>query len=112
MNTIGLDFVIIKDHRGFESGFFWSDVQQFLGEYEREEWVRVKFRNDREGFYSLKFKMPVKEFLEEIKKQLNHPPKLYADNKEFLSPKCTPNPYDFPPPPAAEFFKPCETNGV
>lgn len=97
MTTIGLDFVVIKDHRGFESGFFWSDVHQFLGEYERDEWVRVKFRNDPEGFYALKMKMPVQEFLEQVKEQLNHPPRLYADGDRF------------PPPPAAEFFEPSAT---
>lgn len=83
MNTIGLDFVIIKDHRGFKTGFFWGDVQQILGVYEDDEWVRVKFRNDQEGCYSLKFKMPVDEFLAEVKEQLNHPPRLYADGDEF-----------------------------
>lgn len=66
----GSDFVVIKDNRGFESGFFWSDVHQILGVYEHDEWVRVKFRNDHDGFYSLKIKMPVKEFLEEVEKQL------------------------------------------
>ena len=70
MDVMGLDFVVIKDHRGYESGFFWSDVLQFVGVYENDDWVKVKFRNDREGVYTLKMKMSVQEFLEQFKKQL------------------------------------------
>lgn len=80
MTTIGLDFVVIKDNRGCQSGFFWSDVQQIIGVYddhqvigthkEVDESVKVKFRNDHKGTYTLIFVMPVKEFLEQVEKQL------------------------------------------
>lgn len=102
MTTMGLDFVVIKDHRGFESGFFWSDVQQVMnviGIVDESATVKVKFRNDHEGTYTLIFVMPLNEFLEQAKEQLNHP-----DTR-----RNTPNPYGFPPPPAAEFFEPSAT---
>lgn len=91
----GSDFIHIKDHRGGECGFFWSDVQQFANVFEEDdEWVRVKFRNDPEDTYTMMFNISVKEFLETVKKQLNP-----QDTR-----KHTPNPYDFPPPPAYEFL--------
>jgi hypothetical protein len=86
MIGLGLDFVVIKDHRGYEGGFFWSDVQHVIGVHDDVESVKVNFRNDHEGAYTLMFEMPVAEFLAEVKEQLNHPDKLYKDNKEFLSP--------------------------
>lgn len=96
MNTIGLDFVVIKgpraclnDHRGCQSGFFWSDVQQVI-EYvdvnSRATSVKVKFRNDHKGTYTLIFEMTLDKFLEQLEKQLNHPPRLYADGDEFPPP--------------------------
>ena len=78
---LGSDLVVIKDNRGFEAGFFWSDVHQFVGVYDAAEWVRVKFRTDHEGDYTLKMKMSMQEFLEQVEKQLNHPPRLYSDDK-------------------------------
>lgn len=66
----GSDFIVIKDNRGFEIGFFWSDVYQILGVYEDDNWVRVKFRNDYKGYYSLACNMSVHEFLEQVEKQL------------------------------------------
>jgi hypothetical protein len=86
MITLGLDFVVIKDNRGYEGGFFWSDVQQVIGVHDDVESVKVKFRDDREGAYTVMFEMPVTEFLAEVKEQLNHPDKLYKDDEEFLSP--------------------------
>ena len=88
----GSDFIVVKDNRGCEAGFFWSDVQQIIGVYDeaRTSWsddhqvigthkevderVKVKFRRDADEAYTLIFVMPVKEFLEQAKKQLNHPP--------------------------------------
>ena len=85
MTTIGLDFVVMKDNRGYECGFFWSDVQQIIGVYKTNEWVEVKFRNDHEGIYSLSLKMPVNEFLEQVKKQLTYPTRSYSDGEFFLT---------------------------
>jgi len=68
----GSDFVVIKDHRGFESGFWWSDVLTVLGEYPEDDervWVMVKFRSDRQP--DLHAKMSMTEFLEQVEKQLS-----------------------------------------
>lgn len=107
MTTIDLDFVVIKDTRGYEGGFFWSDVQQIIGVYDeaRTSWsddhqvigthkevdesVKVKFRHDADDVYTLIFVMSVKEFLEQVEKQLNHPSRLYSDDKEFPLPQDT-----------------------
>lgn len=79
----GSDFVVVKDNRGCEAGFFWSDVQQIIGVYGGDESVKVKFRRDTDETYTLIFVMPMTEFLEQAKKQLNHPPRLYSDAKVF-----------------------------
>lgn len=67
----GSDFIRIKDNRGFESGFWWSDILTVLGEYPKDDesdWVRVKFRSNRQP--DLHAKMSMTEFLEQVEKQL------------------------------------------
>lgn len=69
----GSDFIYIKDHRGFESAFWWSDVLTAIGVYpgpdEGEDWVKVRFRNDRQS--DLHIVMTMTEFLGEVRKQLS-----------------------------------------
>lgn len=85
MITLGLDFVVIKDHRGCQSGFFWGDVQQIISVYTQitgnqpTEKVEVRFRDDPKETYTLVFEMAINEFLAEVKEQLNHPPRFYSD---------------------------------
>lgn len=68
----GSDVIHIKDHRGFESVFWWSDVLTAIGVYpgpdEGEDWVKVKFRSDRQS--DLHIVMSMTEFLEQVEKQL------------------------------------------
>lgn len=68
----GSDFIHITDHRGFESGFWWSDILTVLGVYpgpdEGEDWVKIKFRSDRQP--DLHIVMSMTEFLEQVEKQL------------------------------------------
>lgn len=67
----GSDFIRITDHRGFESGFWWSDVLTVIGEYpedDERDWVKLKFRSDRQP--DLHIAMPMTEFLEQVEKQL------------------------------------------
>lgn len=67
----GSDFIVIKDDRGFKTGFHWSDVHTVLENYEPGlKWVKVKFRCDPDACYSLKFVMTLDKFLEQVEKQL------------------------------------------
>lgn len=72
----GSDFIHIKDHRGFESVFWWSDVLTAIAVYpgpdEGEDWVKVKFRSDRQP--DLHIEMSMTEFLDAVKKQLEADP--------------------------------------
>lgn len=86
----GSDFIVIKDHRGFESGFWWSDILTVLGEYpgpDEGEWVKVKFRSDRQP--DLRIEMSMTEFLEQVEKQLGAglpAPSYIAPNPVAISP--------------------------
>lgn len=69
----GSDFIHITDHRGFESGFWWSDILTVIGVYPEpddgeEDWVKVKFRSDRQP--DLHIVMSMTEFFEQVEKQL------------------------------------------
>ena len=67
----GSDFIRIKDHRGFESGFWWSDILTVLGVYPEggeENWIKVKFRSSRQS--DLHIEMSIPEFFEAVEKQL------------------------------------------
>lgn len=68
----GSDFIHIKDHRGYESGFWWSDILTVIAVYpepdEGEDWVKVKFRSDRQP--DLHVVMSMSEFLTDVEKQL------------------------------------------
>lgn len=68
----GSDFIHITDHRGFESVFWWSDILTAIAVYpgpdEGEDWVKVKFRSDRQP--DLHIEMSMTEFLEAVEKQL------------------------------------------
>lgn len=67
----GSDFIRITDHRGFESGFWWHDVLTVIGVYPgdgEEDWIKVKFRSDRQP--DLDIEMSMSEFFEQVEKQL------------------------------------------
>lgn len=92
----GSDFVVITDHRGFESGFFWSDVLTALGVYPgdgEEDWVKVKFRSDRQS--DLHIEMSMAEFLAEVSKQLGPTPtpSYVTPGQVTITPLSNPYPY-------------------
>ena len=91
------DFIVIKDHRGFESGFWWSDVLTVIAVYpgpdEGEDWVKVKFRSVRQP--DLHVVMSMTEFLEQVEKQLGAgipKPSYITPNRVTIAPLSNPYP--------------------
>jgi hypothetical protein len=92
----GSDFIVIKDNRGFKTGFHWSDVHTVLENYEKDlKCVKVKFRLDPEGSRPLKFIMTLDEFLGQVEGQLSMvktKPGYVAPNRVTIAPLSNPYP--------------------